>query len=127
MINGGTVIRMKTLAIGATVVALAITPTLALAGGQGVARSCGTIAIITQKPALGFPTAGDWYLNSFAPSKKQLIPCATVKSVAHRYVATGKHPGYVVKGFTGLVGRNLYKRATDAKVGFQIYRPTPNS
>ncbi len=127
MINGGTVIRMKKLAIGATVVALAITPTLALAGGQGVARSCGTITTTTEMPALGFPTAGDWYLSSFAPSKKQLIPCATVKRVANRYVATGKHPGYVVKGFTGLVGRNLYKRATAAKVGFQIYRPTPNS
>ncbi len=118
---------MKTLAIGATVVALAITPTLALAGGQGVARSCGTIAITTEKPALGFPTAGDWYLNSFAPSKKQLIPCATVKRVAIMYVATGKHPGYVVKRFTGLIGRNLYKNATATKVGFRIYRPTPNS
>lgn|GEM_PF-938130 len=125
MISGGTVIGMKTLAIGATVVALAITPTLALAGGQGVARSCRTIAITTAKPALGFPTTGNWYLSSFAPSKKQLIPCATVKRVANRYVTTGKHPGYVVKGFTGLVGRNLYKKGTAAKVGFQIYRPSP--
>ncbi len=127
MIKGGTVIRMKTLAIGATLVALAITPTLALAGGQGVARSCGTITITTAKSALGFPTTGNWYLSSFAPSKKQLIPCATVKRVANSYVATGKHPDYVVKGFTGLVGRNLYKRGTATKVGFQIYRPSPNS
>ncbi len=118
---------MKTLTIGVTLVALAITPTLALAGGQGVARSCGTITITTAKSALGFPTTGNWYLSSFAPSKKQLIPCATVKRVANSYVATGKHPGYVVKGFTGLVGRNFYKRGTATKVGFQIYRPTPNS
>ena len=103
---------------------LAAIPSAAFAGGQGVAMSCGKIEVTTARPALGIAKTGTWFLNDFAPTKKQLLACKTVRKVAATYLATGKHPGYVVKGFTGLTGRNFYKGRQSTNVGFQIYRPT---
>lgn len=115
---------MKTIALASVAIALAVTPAVALAGGQGVAKSCGKIEVTKPLPALGLAKTGTWWLNDFAPTKKQLIPCTEVRKVAAGYIATGAHPGYVVKGFTGLTGRNFYKGKKKGEVGFQIYRPT---
>ena len=115
---------MKTIVLASLAALLVAAPTAALAGGQGVAMSCGKIEVTTPHPELGVPKTGTWFLNDFAPTKRQLITCAVVRRVAKTYLATGKHPGYVVKGFTGLTGRNFYKGTQSAKVGFQIYRPT---
>ncbi len=115
---------MKTFAAVTLAVAAVAAPSMALAGAQGVARSCGKIEIATAKPALGFAQPGTWFLNDFAPAKAKLIPCATVRVVARRYIATGKHPGYVVRKFKGLTGRNFYKGNVAADIGFQVYRPT---
>ena len=65
----------------AALVALAI-PTAALAGGQGVAMSCGKIEVTTPHPELGIAKTGTWFLNDFAPTKKQLIKCAVVRKEA---------------------------------------------
>ena len=115
---------MKMIALAsAALVAVAI-PTTALAGGQGVAMSCGKIEVTSPHPELGVAKTGTWFLNDFAPTRKHLITCAVVRRVATTYLAHGTHKGYVVKGFTGLTGRNFYKGRQSTGVGFQIYRPT---
>jgi hypothetical protein len=115
---------MNKIAMASAVALLAAIPSAAFAGGQGVAMSCGKMEVTTPHPELGIAKTGTWFLNDFAPTKKQLISCRTVRQVATTYLATGKHPGYVVKGFNGLTGRNFYKGRQSTGVGFQIYRPT---
>ena len=115
---------MKMIAtLSAAILAVAL-PTAAVAGGQGVAMSCGKIEVTRPHPELGLARTGTWFLNDFAPTKKQLIKCAVVRRVATTYLANGTHKGYVVKAFTGLTGRNFYKGSPSADIGFQIYRPT---
>lgn len=104
-------------------IAVAATPAIALAGGQGVAKDCGSIVVTTAKPTW-LRTASTWQLSAFAPGKSQLLPCSTVTKVANRYLSTGKASGYLVLGFTGLTGRNLYKGSDAKKIGFQIYQET---
>jgi len=116
--------RMNKIALAsAALLALAV-PTAAFAGGQGVAMSCGKIEVTTPHPELGMAKAGTWFLNDFAPTKKQLIKCAVARKVATTYLANGTHKGFVVKTFAGLTGRNFYKGTQSAGIGFQIYRPT---
>jgi hypothetical protein len=115
---------MNKIALASAAALVLAIPTAAFAGGQGVAMSCGKIEVTTPHPELGMAKTGTWFLNDFAPTKKQLIKCAVVRKAATAYLTSGAHKGYVVKSFKGLTGRNFYKGAPSANVGFQIYRPT---
>jgi hypothetical protein len=115
---------MKMIAVASVALLAVAIPTTALAGGQGVAMSCGKLEVTRPHPDLGLAKTGTWFLNDFAPTKRQLIQCSVVRRVANTYLAHGTHKGYVVKAFTGLTGRNFYKGAPSAGIGFQIYRPT---
>lgn len=115
---------MKIVALASAALLAVTIPATAIAGGQGVAMSCGKLEVTTPHPELGLAKTGTWFLNDFAPTKRQLIKCSVVRKVAGTYLANGTHKGYVVKAFTGLTGRNFYKGAPSAGIGFQIYRPT---
>jgi hypothetical protein len=111
--------RPLILAIAA--LALAATPAVVLAGGQGAAKDCGSIVVTTAKPSW-IRTYSTWKLNDFAPTTGKLISCSTVKQVANTYLSTGKASGYTVMAFKGLKGRNLYKGDPSAKIGFQLFQ-----
>jgi len=107
--------------IATAALALAATPAVVLGGAQGSARDCGSIVLTNAKPAW-IRAYSTWKLSDFAPTKGALIPCATVTKVANTYLRTGKAPGYTVVAFKGLKGRNFYKGAPSAKVGFQLFQ-----
>ena len=115
---------MKTIVtVSAAALALAI-PSAALASTPGVTRSCGHIDLEQPAPDLGLHTEGTWFLNAFAPTKKQLMRCRVVRAVATAYVDDGDHAGYAVKAVAGFVGMHFYKGKRTHAVGFWIYRPT---
>lgn len=110
--------RRAVILVGA--LAIAALPATALAGGQGVARDCGTITITPANAKIGFPKAGPYNLNSFAPTRARLIPCSTVRTTAARYVKTHRAAGYTIKGYPNVTGRSFLKPNTNGKVGFQV-------
>lgn len=104
----------------ASALVIAALPATALAGGQGVSRGCGTITITPANPKIGFPKAGPYHLNSFAPTRARLIACSTVRTTAARYVKTHHATGYTIKGYPNVTGRSFLTPNTNGKVGFQI-------
>lgn len=104
----------------ASAIAIAAIPATALAGGQGVSRDCGTITITPANAKIGFPKAGPYRLNSFAPTRARLIACSTVRTTAARYVKTHHVAGYLIKAYPNMTGRSFLKPNTNGKVGFQI-------
>jgi hypothetical protein len=111
----------RSVILATAALALAATPAVTLAGGQGAAKDCGSIVVTTAKPSW-IRTYSTWKLNSFAPTTGKLISCSTVKQVANNYLSTGKASGYTVMAFKGLKGRNLYKGDPSAKIGFQLFQ-----
>jgi len=111
----------RPLILATAALALAATPALTLAGGQGAAKDCGSIVVTTAKPSW-IRTYSTWKLSSFAPTTGKLISCSMVKSVANNYLNTGKASGYTVMAFKGLKGRNFYKGDPSAKIGFQLFQ-----
>ena len=111
----------RSVILATAALALAATPALTLAGGQGAAKDCGSIVVTTAKPSW-IRTYSTWKLSSFAPTTGKLISCSTVKSVANSYLNTGKASGYTVMAFKGLKGRNFYKGDPSAKIGFQLFQ-----
>ena len=111
----------RSIILATAALALAATPAVTFAGGQGAAKDCGSIVVTTAKPSW-IRTYSTWKLNDFAPTTGKLISCSTVKQVANNYLSTGKASGYTVMSFKGLKGRNFYKGDPSAKVGFQLYQ-----
>jgi hypothetical protein len=107
----------------AAALALAI-PSAALATMPSVTKSCGQIEVHHAEPDLGLAKTGTWFLNAFAPSKRQLLRCRAVRAAATAYVDDGAHAGYVVNRVTGFLGMHFYKGTRSKAIGFWIYRPT---